>query len=310
MVNHPNSMNHKRGNKSFFELEKRLGHPLTFSLPIYGSTATAKSSHKVLGSFSPKIPDQILFWIPQTRKSLAQNLVFGQKVLLNSPMPTRLHCTGKMTKWIGKLPKPEPGTDPSNSWNIDLIKVEGRQWLLAVHYPTCFSLLFSGIRKSQMKDFAGIFHARWVEQMEFEGILFEKLPAGFLHQPLILQSSNNNRRNLGIMNEKRDHFNWFDYRELLDEPNLPQSISADLNDGLHLNGKDGLHPRTEMANYMLSLSLNSFDSNWSGQSLNIDVFFWWSANSKSSHKRSEPCPPWLLKIVTQFKIGALLPRLG
>ena len=166
-----------------------------------------------------------------------------------------------MTKWIGKLPKPEVGADPADTWNIDLIKVERRQWLLAVHYPTCFTLLFSRIRKSQMKDFAGIFHSRWGEQMNFEGILFEELPAGFLKQPLILQSSNKNRRNLGIMNEKRDHFNWFDYREVLDEPNLPQSISADLNDGMHLIGPDELHPRTEMANYMLSRSLNSFDSN-------------------------------------------------
>ncbi len=166
-----------------------------------------------------------------------------------------------MSKWIGKLPKPEAGTDPTDSWNIDLIRVERRQWLLAVHYPTCYTLLFSGIRKSQMKDFASIFHARWVEQMNFEGILFEKLPAGFLNQPLILQSNNNNRRNLGIMNEKRDHFNWYDYREVLDESNLPLSISDNLNNVIHSNGKDWLYPKTEMANYMLSRSLNSFDSN-------------------------------------------------
>lgn len=68
-----------------------------------------------------------------------------------------------MTKWVGQLPKPEPETDPNESWNIDLIKVELRRWLLAFHHSTCYTILFSGIRKSQMKGFAKIFHARWVE---------------------------------------------------------------------------------------------------------------------------------------------------
>lgn len=176
-------------------------------------------------------------------------------------MPTTVYCTGKMTKWIGKLPKPEAGPDPNDTWNIDLIKVEGRQWLLAVHHPTCFTLLFSGVRKSQMKDFASIFHARWVEQMEFEGLLFEQLPAGFLQQPLLLQSSNNNQRNLGIMRTKREHFKRFDYREVINEPNIHLSITARLNKRIHLIDSGKFHPPTEMANYMLSRTLNSFDSN-------------------------------------------------
>jgi|GEM_PF-5203346 len=159
-----------------------------------------------------------------------------------------------------RVPKPEAEADPHDSWNIDRILVERRQWLLAVHYPTCYTLLFAGLKKSQMKDFASLFHARWVAQMEFEGILFEKLPAGFLHEPINLRSSNN-KRNLGIMNDKRDYFNWYDLREVMDEPNLTQSICATLNDGIHNMGKGTIHPLTEMSNYMLSRTLNSFDSN-------------------------------------------------
>lgn len=110
-----------------------------------------------------------------------------------------IFCTNKMSKWLGSV-KPIPQFSlKENFWNANLFKVERKNWLVCVHSPTTYCLFFPEIKKSELFAFEPLFYARFLEQLQYEGIA-EELPSSISTSPIHFYKTNNNKRAIGILN--------------------------------------------------------------------------------------------------------------
>lgn len=109
-----------------------------------------------------------------------------------------IYCANKMSKWLREV-KPLPlVANYQNSWNANLFKVEGKNYLLCVHNPTAYCLLFPEIKKADTKNFKNWFLCRLTDQFSFDGI-DPALATSFPVEECGFFKTNNQRRTIGIL---------------------------------------------------------------------------------------------------------------
>ncbi len=103
-----------------------------------------------------------------------------------------------MAMWLGTAQALPENPALENTWNANLFKIERKNWLICVHTPTAYSIVFPEIKKADTKQFELWFYPRLSEQLHRDGIEPELISA-YPSSPLVFFKTNNHSRTIGIM---------------------------------------------------------------------------------------------------------------
>lgn len=117
-------------------------------------------------------------------------------------------CSVKLSKLVG-LKARLPSLSPDN-WNGHLFTLERRKCAVFVHKETFYSFVVFGILKKDLLDFKTFFIHHFLEQLNNDGLLSDKLKQVIINhfETVELSTTDGDKSAIGYMNDCISRLTW------------------------------------------------------------------------------------------------------